>query len=113
MNTMPSQETSSTITRALTLPCQQGLHLRVAAVIVTMAKLFHSIISFVSGSQRADAKSILSLLRLGAVGKAPLVLTASGQDADRAIRGLGDPFESKRVLCKDAGQLAHARWEDG
>ena len=26
-----------------------GLHLRVAAVIVTMAKLFHSIISFVSG----------------------------------------------------------------
>ncbi len=112
MNTMPPQETALTVPRQVTVPCQHGLHLRVAAVIVTMAQQFRSVISFDSGSQHVDAKSMLGVLRLGASHGAPLVLTARGEDADRAIQVLGELFESKRTLCRDSGSPAYVRGED-
>ena len=98
-------QSQSGVTRTVTVPCRQGVHLRVASVIVTMARQFRSAIHFVSGPERVDAKSILGVLRLGAVRNTPLVLTASGQDADRAVQVLGDLFESKGVLCRDAWEM--------
>ncbi|MBI2104085.1 MAG: HPr family phosphocarrier protein [Candidatus Omnitrophica bacterium] len=94
-----------TVSRSVTVPCRQGVHLRVASVIVTMAKQFHSAIHFVSGAERVDAKSILGVLRLGAVRDTPLVLTANGPDADRAVQVLGELFESRAVLCRDPWEL--------
>lgn len=107
--TVQPQETASTIIRRITVPCQQGLHLRAAAVIVTIANQFRSAVSFNTGSQHVDAKSILGILHLGAIRGAPLVLTASGQDADQAIQVLGELFESPRALCRDAGRPANVR----
>ena len=87
------------------VPCQLGLHLRVTAVVVTMARQFRSDIHFSVGRSRVDAKSILGMLGLGAVRGKPLILTARGSDADRAIRVLGDLFETPEVLCKEGKTL--------
>lgn len=106
---MSTTQPQGNVTRSVTVPCRQGVHLRVAAVIVTMARQFRAAVQFVSGTQRVDAKSILGVLGLGALHGAPLVLTASGQDADRAVQVLGDLFESRRALCRDAFNTGGAR----
>ncbi len=87
--------------RTVVIPCRLGLHLRVAAAVVIMARRFQSDIYFATAQGRVDAKSILGMLGLGAVRGTSLALTARGRDADRAIQVLGDLFESPTVLCTD------------
>ena len=87
--------------RTIVIPCRFGLHLRVAAAVVIMARRFQSDIYFATAQGRVDAKSVLGMLGLGAVRGTSLALTALGRDADRAIQVLGDLFESPEVLCKD------------
>ncbi len=87
--------------RTVVIPCRLGLHLRVAAAVVIMARRFQSDIYFATARGRVEAKSILGMLGLGAVRGTSLALTARGRDADRAIRVLGNLFESPTVLCKD------------
>lgn len=85
----------------VTVPCRLGLHLRVAALVVTMARKFQSDIRFCSGRLCVDAKSILGMLELAAVRGKRLSLVAHGPDAERAIHVLADLFETKELLCKD------------
>lgn len=61
-----------------------GLHARPAARLVRTASDFDATIA-VDG---ADAKSVLALVALGAVGGQQLVVTASGPDASRAVRAV-------------------------
>ena len=95
--------------RTVVIPCRLGLHLRVATAVVTMAKRFQSDIYFATARVRVEAKSILGMLGLGAVRGTSLVLTARGQDADQAIRVLGDLFETPDVLCKEGTTAKEAR----
>ena len=62
-----------------------GLHMRVAQQIVFAAQRFQSTLTICKGSIIADAKSILSILMLGAVQGAVLDVHAYGQDAEAAI----------------------------
>lgn len=87
--------------RTVMVPCRLGLHLRVAAVVVTMARQFDSQIRLISGRRRVDAKSIFGLLRLVAVRGKQLSLVAQGPDARRAVQVLSELFESEEVLCKE------------
>ena len=75
-----------------------GLHARPAKVLVTLAKQFKSEISLQYESKRANAKSMVSVLTLGAVSGSCILLQVNGEDEDSAIleieaavrSGLGD-----------------------
>lgn len=75
---MPSSETE----RRATLPEEVPLHARPAGDFVRAAAQFPAEISVAANGRRANAKSILEILALGALGGTELVIAASG---DRAV----------------------------
>jgi phosphotransferase system HPr (HPr) family protein len=79
---------SSEIT--VTLPADVALHARRAAQFVRTAVGFDADIAVAVDGREADAKSLLSILALGAEGGSELRLTASGDDAPLAIDALRD-----------------------
>jgi phosphotransferase system HPr (HPr) family protein len=74
----------------VTLPRDVDLHARPAADFVRTAMSFAASIQVAAGEREADAKSLLSVLALGAKGGTELRLTASGDDADAALDALRD-----------------------
>jgi phosphotransferase system HPr (HPr) family protein len=74
----------------VTLPGGVDLHARPAADFVRTAMGFAASIQVAAGEREADAKSLLSVLALGAKGGTELRLTASGDDADAALDALRD-----------------------
>jgi phosphocarrier protein len=70
----------------VTLVNPLGLHMRAAAKIVKLAAGFEStvIIARPSCERRADARSILAILELGAKQGSRLVIEASGEDEHAA-----------------------------
>jgi phosphocarrier protein len=72
----------------LTLLNKVGLHARPASQFVQTAARFSSKITVSCGPRRANAKSILQVLSLGAGGGAEITLQAEGQDADAALEAL-------------------------
>ncbi len=67
------------------MPCQLGLHARVAARFILFVKRFHSKVRIRKGSLEVNGKSILGLLLLGASWNSRLHIKAEGDDADSAI----------------------------
>jgi len=65
-----------------------ALHARPAGLFVRTAAGFRSRITVAAGEKRADAKSILGILALGAEGGTTLLLTAEGDDAEPALAAL-------------------------
>ncbi len=72
----------------LTLLNKVGLHARPASQFVQTAARFASTITVACGPRRANAKSILQVLSLGAVGGAEITIQAEGTDADAALAAL-------------------------
>lgn len=74
--------------RTLLVKNRLGLHARAAAKIVRLSNQFKSelILQRCDNGRRGDAKSLLSILALAATQGTALVLTASGEDEDLAIR---------------------------
>ena len=62
-----------------------ALHARAAARLVKLASAYRASLVVESGGKRADAGSILQLLKLGATRGATLHLRAEGDDADAAV----------------------------
>ena len=77
---------------------ETGLHARPAKVLVNLAKQFKSTISLQHKGKRANAKSMVSVLTLGAVRGSGITVQAEGVDEETAIAeleaairsGLGD-----------------------
>ncbi|KAA5606264.1 phosphoenolpyruvate--protein phosphotransferase [Roseospira marina] len=69
----------------ITVPGVHGLHARPATALVDLAKGFPAAIRVAHGNRIADAKSLVSLLRLGAGPGARVRVTAEGPDADIAL----------------------------
>jgi phosphotransferase system HPr (HPr) family protein len=67
------------------LPAGVDLHARPAADFVRAAMGFAARIQVAAGDREADAKSLLSVLALGAKAGTELRLTATGEDADAAL----------------------------
>ena len=80
--------TEQIVERTVTLGSKSGLHARPAAVFVQNAKGFRSQITLAKNDKKVNAKSILSVLSLGAEQGDSIVLTASGEDAESAITTL-------------------------
>jgi phosphotransferase system HPr (HPr) family protein len=74
----------------VTLPTDVALHARPAADFVRTAMRFSASIHVGSGDREADAKSLLSVLALGAKGGTELRLAAAGDDAEAALEALRD-----------------------
>lgn len=72
------------------LPADVALHARPAAQFVRTAVGFSADIAIAVNGRQADAKSLLAVLALGAEGGTELRLTASGEDAPRALDALRD-----------------------
>jgi phosphocarrier protein HPr len=66
------------------LPPAVALHARPAGMFVREAATFAADISVAANGKRANAKSILEVLALGALGGSELVIAASGADAAAA-----------------------------
>jgi len=74
----------------VTLPADVALHARPAAQFVRTAVGFSADIAVAVNGREADAKSLLSVLSLGAEAGTELRLTASGDDAPLALDALRD-----------------------
>src|SRR5216683_3753743 len=83
---MPAVPASSESTVAL--PAGVALHARPAATFVKTALRFRAKVMVGTNGKVADAKSILAVLALGAVGGTVLRLSADGEDAPDALAAL-------------------------
>ena len=65
-----------------------GLHARPARLLVQTAAQFQSKVQVQHGNKTANAKSIVGVLKLGAVLGDTLILSAEGEDAEKAVSAL-------------------------
>jgi phosphotransferase system HPr (HPr) family protein len=72
----------------LTVRHKVGLHARPAAQFVQTAKKYKSDIRVLHNERTANAKSILTVLTLGANQGALITIQAEGEDADEALAAL-------------------------
>jgi phosphotransferase system HPr (HPr) family protein len=79
--------------RSVVLTNPQGLHLRPAELFVKRAAQFQSKIEIVKENLRVDGKSILNIITLVATEGTPLILEATGPDAESAIEALAELIE--------------------
>jgi phosphotransferase system HPr (HPr) family protein len=79
--------------RTVTLGSKSGLHARPAAIIVQNATGFQSKITLSKNDKTVNAKSILSVLTLGAEQGEQVVLKAEGDDAELALHKLASLLE--------------------
>jgi multiphosphoryl transfer protein len=86
----------------VSVPGSVGLHARPATLLVNTAKAFDSEIQVHYGDQTANAKSLVSLLKLGVEGGATITVTAQGQDEDAALAAL------QREIVSGLGEEAEA-----
>ena len=85
-----SSEPRATAAEAtVTLPADVDLHARPAAHFVRAALGFRSRIVVSAGPREANAKSLLSVLALGAKAGTSLRLLAEGDDGPLAVEALG------------------------
>jgi len=71
-----------------------GLHARPAAIFVALAKSFNSNITVFCKDKKANAKSILNVLTLGADNGCEIRIRAEGDDANAALKALTELVES-------------------
>jgi phosphocarrier protein FPr len=88
----------SEATEELTVEHEHGLHLRPAADFVRLAARYRSQVSVANltrgGDRRASARSLLEITALG-IDRGHLVrLTATGEDAEQAVKALSELIRS-------------------
>lgn len=71
-----------------------GLHARPASVFVQTAAKFSSDITVTCEDRSANAKSILTILTLGAHKGAEITIAAEGEDAEEAVNTLVELVEN-------------------
>lgn len=84
------------VTRTVMVTNPEGLHVRPCDLISKLARKYQAQIEVILGAERADAKSILSLLTVAAAAQhgAQLTLEAVGGDAADALDALAALFVS-------------------
>lgn len=85
---MQTSSESAVAAADVRLPETVDLHARPAADFVRSAMRFEAKISVAANDREVDAKSLLSILALGAKRGTSLLLRAEGEDAAAAIDGL-------------------------
>ncbi|MBE9603517.1 phosphoenolpyruvate--protein phosphotransferase [Acetobacteraceae bacterium H6797] len=94
----------------VTAPVPAGMHARPASALVALAKKFESRITITRAGKKADARSVMALLQLGAGPGAALGVLVEGADAEAARKAvldafadnLGDPREASHAPAEAA-----------
>ncbi|WP_353095335.1 HPr family phosphocarrier protein [Tissierella praeacuta] len=81
--------------REIVLLNNTGLHARPASMIVKEASKYTSEIKIIKNEKEYNAKSIMSILSIGAVKGDCLVIKAIGEDEEKAVEELGEFIENK------------------
>ncbi|MCR5879378.1 phosphoenolpyruvate--protein phosphotransferase [Phenylobacterium sp. J367] len=76
------------------IPLPHGLHARPAARLAARAQGFRSELAFVHGARRADVRSAVAVMTLGAGHGQALSLAARGPDAEAAIAAIRELLEA-------------------
>lgn len=82
------------IEKTVVITHEDGLHMRPLETFIKAALRFNAEIVVVKKNQRANAKSMISLLALGASQGTTLVLQGRGDDAEEAVKYLAELVES-------------------
>jgi phosphocarrier protein HPr len=72
-----------------------GLHLRAASSLAQALKPFTASVTLSRGRQQANARSVTSLIMLGAGLGARLKVKAEGEDAEQALAAVKSLFEGR------------------
>lgn len=80
--------------KELVIQNQTGLHARPAKVLVNLAKQFKADIHLYHGEKKANAKSMVSVLTLGAGCGSLITIEANGDDEERALSEIELAFQS-------------------
>jgi phosphocarrier protein len=80
--------------RTYTIQNSIGLHARPAALFVKQATEFDAKIKVVKDNKEADAKSIISIMALGAKKGSDIMITAEGPDDEKAVDALVNLLDS-------------------
>ena len=80
--------------KEVTVQNKTGLHARPAAMFVQKAGKFSSTITVVKEEREANAKSIMSVMALGAGQGSKVVIRAEGPDEEEAVTTLVELVES-------------------
>lgn len=83
------------IKRKFVLKNKTGLHARPAAIFVQTSNNFKSSINVYCNERKVDAKSILSVLTLGAEMGMEIVIEINGSDETEALKALAKLIENK------------------
>lgn len=83
------------ITRDMTLRNRRGLHARAAARFAATAEQFESDVEVAFNNRRVNGKSIMGLMMLAAACGKTITVTATGDDAARAIEGIADLVDAR------------------
>ncbi len=89
------EETENGLCLNITIYTPQGLHARPAAKLAQELQRFESSIEVHCGQNKADAKSVLDLLTLGATNGSELFFYAQGQDAKACLRHVTHFFSAE------------------
>lgn len=84
----------TTIRREVTIASKVGLHARPAAAIAKAAGDLPTVVRIAKGGDPVDARSLLSLLSLGASQGDTVTLTAEGEGAEEAVSQLAALLEA-------------------
>lgn len=83
------------MTKALVVKNDMGLHARPAAMIVRIANRFSADLYVEKDDEVVDGKSIMGLMMLAAGNGSVMNFTAEGDDCEQMLQELEDLFESK------------------
>jgi phosphotransferase system HPr (HPr) family protein len=90
-------------TRRVKIARDAGLHARPSLAIVKTLARFQAKVEICCESGRADGRSVLELLALGAGRGTELLLTAQGADAEEALDTLVNLFETDFGIGEEEG----------
>ena len=74
--------------KAVCVPNRLGVHARPAALIVKKAAVFASDVTISNGIEEVNGKSIMGVMTLAAGQGTELLISASGEDEERAVEEL-------------------------
>ena len=83
------------VKREVTVINKLGLHARASAQLVKLAGTYASDVRLTLGRQSVDGKNIMGLMMLAATCGSRIMVTAEGEDADRAVERIGVLFSER------------------
>ena len=83
------------VNRKVTVINKLGLHARASAQLVKHAGTYASDIRLTLAEQSVDGKNIMGLMMLAATYGSRIMVTAEGEDADRAVERIGALFSGR------------------